>query len=123
MFQSKFNTLDEVGRFTLAVFAQNLDGHDLGAWGNARLCACGALSRHDASSVCAVTIVVHGVVVLIEDVIAVVRELAAAVPHTVGDVDVVVVDARVDVADDDAVARIARAVVVPNRWRVDLESS
>ena len=67
----------------------------------------------------AVTLVVHGVKVLIENVIAVVRKLAAAVPHAVGNVDMVVVDARVDEADDDAVARVAHAVVVPNRRRVD----
>lgn len=120
MFQGKLNTLDEVGGFALTVFTQYLDRHDLGAWGDARLGACRALPRQDASGMGAVSVVVHGVVVLIENVIAVVRELTATVPHAIGDVDVVVVDARVDVADDDAVARVARTVVVPNRRCVDL---
>ena len=119
MLQGKLNTLDEVGGFTLTVFSQNLDGHDFGSRGDARLGTCHALSCQDASGVCAVTIVVHRIVVLIENVIAVVRELAAAVPHAVGNIDMVVVDTRVDVADDDTVARIARAVVVPNRRRID----
>ena len=120
VFQGKLDTLYEVGGFALTVFTQNLDGHDFGSRCYARLGACRALSRQDASGMGAVTVVVHGVVVLIEDVVAVVREGAAAVPHAVGDVNVVVVDARVDVADDDAVARIARAVVAPHRRRVDL---
>ena len=119
VFQGKLNTLDEVGGFTLTVFTQNLDGHDFGTWGDTCLSACRALPRQDACGMGAVTIVVHRVVVLIIDVIAVVRELAAAVPHAVGNVDMVVVDTCVDVADDDAVARIARATVVPNRRRVD----
>lgn len=119
VFQSKLNALDEVGGFAFSIFAQNLDGHDFGSRGDTRLGASRALTRQNASGVCAVTLVVHGVKVLIENIIAVVGELAAAVPHAVGNVDVVVVDARVDEADDDAVARVARAAVVPNRRRVD----
>ena len=114
MFQGKFNTLDKMCRFAITLCTQNLDSHDFGTWSDTCLRASIALTRDDSGGMRAMTLVVHGVVVLVENVIAVVRELAASVPHAVGDVDMVVVDASVDESDDDAVACIASAVIVPH---------
>ena len=119
MFQSKLNAFDEVGGIALSIFAQNLDGHNLGTWGNARLSACRSLSRQNASSMGAMSMVVHGVVVMVENIIAVMRKFTAAIPHAVGNVDMIIVDTRIDETNYDAVARIACAIVVPNCRRVD----
>ena len=48
-----------------------------------------------------------------------IRELTAAVPHAIGDVNVVVIDARVDESNDNAIAGITRTIIIPNGRCVD----
>ena len=120
MRKGKLHTFNQLCIRAFAFGTQHLEGHNLSSWSHTGLCARIALTRHNAGGVRAVSVVIHRVVILIIDVVAMMRELAAAIPHAVDDVDMVVVDARVDKGHHNAVTRIARSIVVPHGRRVHL---
>ena len=96
MFYCPFHTIVDVGSSAHAFIADAFDTHQSCIRSHACFGSGGAVAAYSSCTVCSVTELIHRVVVVFVCVITVMWELCAAVPEVVGEVNVVVVDARVD---------------------------
>ena len=107
MIHGKLNGGDKVGIGAVSSVVKHFDSHDLCTRCYARLGAGVALTCDDACHMCAMAVVIHGIIVVIADVESVMGVIRSAIPHAACNVDVGVIDTGVDDSHDDAIAIIA----------------
>ena len=108
MFHSPLNAGGNCISTTVTAGIQALDAHQSGIGSHACLRARRTVAADRTRAVRAVTVVVHGVVVVVLHVVTVMRELGTTVPEMIGQVEVVVVNTRINHGHHNPFARIAQ---------------
>ena len=108
MLNSPLNASGDTLGTTITITTQTLDTHQRGIRSHTCLRRARAIATHRACAMRAMTLVVHGVVIVVKYIVTMIWEIGSAFPKVVGQVDMVVVDTRVDDSDYNTFARIAQ---------------
>ena len=118
MLHRPLNAFGDALGTTVAATIQTFDTHQRGIGSHTRLGSARAITANCTRAMRAMTHIIYGVVVVVIHIVAVIRKVRATIPKVVGQVDVMVVDARVDDSHHNTFTRIAQ---FPNLVGMDLD--